>query len=394
VFQSEVIAAAVLVDPVADDVRCSFDRLRSKHVQGVTDYANFSEVCNLAIGIYEPALQARFLEFYHGREIPFSQRDGSPAPLRADRYESVYDHVSPTKGMYIQGTGGRLWFGGTLDGLLGWARLEGLLRGQRARLHESSIRSLRNSISHGRGFVTETPVSSAQEIRDLAEFINQIWAAPTIGGRIYPAPVPREVLALGWDTAGAMTLARAATLTAADDAAMQWILLRGTFNNPEWTQFDSRYLTSAVPTSYLWGPGAAADALDWIATHQPAADAVDTTDQLMLIRHHEYDLYLPQSPEIAMARPPEDQAGEWYLMLADQPMAAFTCVRARINREFGHLGECRCPTRRLARGKWRKMLHRLGQLRPRLAATLPPDVRVEDGWRMPNPRTAVSRRAR
>jgi hypothetical protein len=390
-FQSALIADAVLVDTVPEELCSRFNRLSTKHVRGVSDYANFAEVCNLAIGMYEPALQMRFLEFYSGRDIPFTERDGSPAPLRVDHYDRVYRHVSPTKGKRIHSADGSAWFNGTLDGLLSWARMEGLLRGQRARGHERIIRRLRNDISQGGGYQLETPVTSVLEIRDLAEFINQLWGSATPDGRVYPAPVAREVLALGWDSAGRMTLVRAATLTTDDsDQAMQWILLRGGLHDREWAQFDSRYLTTALPTSYLWGSGTAADALEWISTHQPTPDTVDTVDQLMLIRHHRNDLYLPQRPEIAAALSPRDQTGRWYLMLADQPMAAFICVRARINRDPGHLGDCQCPTRRLARGTWQKMRHRLSELQPSLVPTLPPDVRVEDSWRMPKRVTKVN----
>jgi hypothetical protein len=48
-FQSALIADAVLVDAVPELLRSRFDRLRTKHVRGVSDYANFAEVCNLAI---------------------------------------------------------------------------------------------------------------------------------------------------------------------------------------------------------------------------------------------------------------------------------------------------------------------------------------------------------
>lgn len=41
-YQSALIADAVLVDAVREGLRSRFDRLRDKHVQGVTDYANFA----------------------------------------------------------------------------------------------------------------------------------------------------------------------------------------------------------------------------------------------------------------------------------------------------------------------------------------------------------------
>lgn len=381
-FQSSLIANAVLVDGVPDDLRSRFERLRDKHVRGVTDYANFAEVGNLAIGLYETALQARFLEFYRGRDVPFVERDGTTAPLRADSYGPVFRHVSRTKGKHILGAGGKAWFNGTLDGLLTWARMEGLLRGQRARGHEQCIQRMRNDMSHGGGYRLEMPTTSAMEIRDLAEFVNQLWGTPTPGGRRYPAPVVRDVLALGWDPTGTMTLARAEMLTLAEDPAYQWMLLRGAFHD-DVMQFDSHYLTTAVPSEYLWGPGTAAEALSWMALHQPIPDAVDCVDQLVLIRHHGNRLYLPQRPEIAAALPPSEQTGRWYLMLADHPLTAFVCVRARINHEPGHLSDCRCAAQRLARGTWQKMRHQLAERRPNLVAALPPDVRVEGSWRMP-----------
>jgi hypothetical protein len=81
-FQSEVIADVVLTGAVPDDIRAAFERLRDKHVRGVVDYGNFGEVCNQAVGLYEPALRRRFVEFYRGRDIPFVDRDGTAAPLR------------------------------------------------------------------------------------------------------------------------------------------------------------------------------------------------------------------------------------------------------------------------------------------------------------------------
>jgi hypothetical protein len=381
-FQSAVIADAVLAEAVPDEIRAEFGRLRDKHVRGVTDYGNFAEVCNQAIGLYEPALQLRFLQFYQGRDIPFIDRDGAAAPLRADDYDAVYRHVSATKGKHIQSSGGRVWFNGTLHGLLSWARNEGLLRGQRARHFELIIMRQRNRISHGGGYRLEGPVTSAEEIQDLSEFVNQLWGVPTAGGRLYPAPVTREILALGSGPGGVRRLAQAGWLSDAEDPALTWVLLRGV-SNREAMSFDSRYQTSAIPSEYLWGPGTASEALRWLEAHQPAPDLVDPVDQLMLIRHHGNQLYLPQRPEVAVAMPPADQTGRWYLLLADHPWAALACVRASVNGDPGHHGSCGCVTRRLAHGAWRTVRAKIRELRPNLVSTLPPDVRVVDEWRAP-----------
>jgi hypothetical protein len=293
----------------------------------------------------------------------------------------VYEHVKLTKGRHVLGNGGRVWFNGTLGGLLGWARNEGLLRGQLARLVEKVIARQRNRISHGGGHHLTTPVISARYIRDLGEFINQLWGVPTSGGRHYPAPVTREILALGSGPGPTYSLARAEGLSAAEDPAMTWVLLRGVFGDDEVMNFDSRYQTTGVPSEYLWGPGGAADAVRWLDANRPAPDRVDPVDQLMVVRHHQGRLYLPQRPEIAMAMPPGDQAGRWYALLADHPWAAFGCVRASINRDPGHAATCGCPTRRLARGSWSTIRAKITTLRPDLVVhSLPPDVRVADYW--------------
>jgi hypothetical protein len=161
------------------------------------------------------------------------------------------------------------------------------------------------------------------------------------------------------------------------------LLLRGVFDD-EAMHFDSRYQTGGIPSEYLWGPGTASEALRWLDAHQPPPDRVDPVDQLMLVRHHGNQLYLPQRPEIAVAMPPSDRTGRWYLLLADHPLTAFACVRASANRDPGHRGGCGCATRRLARGGWPTVRTTLAQLRPNLVmSALPPDVRVVDQWRIP-----------
>jgi hypothetical protein len=106
-FQSAVIADAVLAGAVPDEIRTEFERLHDKHKRGVIDYGNFAEVCNQAIALYEPALRRRFIQFYQARDIPFTERDGTAAPLRTNDYDAVYQHVGPTKGKHIQGPSGR-----------------------------------------------------------------------------------------------------------------------------------------------------------------------------------------------------------------------------------------------------------------------------------------------
>lgn len=162
------------------------------------------------------------------------------------------------------------------------------------------------------------------------------------------------------------------------------MLLRGLLND-EAMHFDSRYQTCGIPSEYLWGPGTAGEALRWLDTHQPAPDPADAVDQLMLIRRHGDQLYLPQRPEIAVAMPPSYQTGRWHLLLADHPFTAFACVRASANHDPGHQGACGCATQRLAHGEWRTVRDTLARLRPDLVVSaFPPDVLIVDPWRFPS----------
>lgn len=403
--QEFAISSAVLSPAVPSELSEQFERLRDKHIRGVMDYRNFAEVGNDAIRLYEPALKQRFLEFYLGQDIPFIRRDGTATPLRATNYRTVYDHVrGNAEGLDISAADGRSTpFNGTLGGLLSWARQAGLLRGQRARYHEESVRQMRNSVSHGGGYRLELPLTSATELCDLAEFINQLWDAPTPGGRLYPAPVEQELLALGRCADGSNLLGHAVTLTEDDDPSADWTLFAGVLPiTPRWAGFDSRYLITTLPTQYLWGPGTATDARRWMAGQPPDLGTVDPIDQLVLIRHHRSDLYLPQRPEVAAALPSQERTGEWRLMLADQPLTAFTCTRSKINRVDGHESGCACATTLVARGTWQKMRHHLGILRPdlntdpryTLPSQLPPDLRIGCGWRAPPRSITVNHPAR
>ena len=376
-FQRSQIADAVLTEAVPTDLRNSFERLRHKHGLGVIDYEQFTDVADDAIGLYEPALRARFTEFYRGRAVPFTDKDGRPQPLTSDRYDDIAERLRKDH-LYLPSSDGKLArFRGMLTDLLRWARDHRLLRGQRVRRHEELIVRMRNSLSHARPHHICTPVEATLGLRDLAEFINQLWGVATPGGRRYPAPVRREVLAVGWNpTTRTQAITRAENLTTDEDPTWRWILYRGVHDDYEAERFDSRYVTSRFPAEYLWGPGNAADAVAWRASHPPIGDEVDPVDRLYLLRHDGRHLYLPQTPEVFAAAPLEQLRGHWYLLRADIGIDAFVCVRAQLNPHEDH-NNCLCPVQRLARGTWSKVREKLRHLQPTLAPHLPVDVRAQ-----------------
>ncbi|MBV9025224.1 MAG: hypothetical protein JO362_15855, partial [Streptomycetaceae bacterium] len=152
-------------------------------------------------------------------------------------------------------------FNGMLNGLLAWARREGLLRGQRNRHTERSLKALRDIVAHGE-YHLETPVEAARELLDLAEFINHLWGHPTPGGRPYPAPVRRDIVAIGWSGDGGSTIAGYADqlADARDEEKFTYVLIRAVFcpggvTDPHLRDFDAR--RHRLPHPVPVGPGAA-----------------------------------------------------------------------------------------------------------------------------------------
>ncbi|GHJ54569.1 hypothetical protein [Micromonospora chersina] len=82
----------MLTDAVPADLRKSFERLRYQHGLGVVDYEQFIVVADAAIGLYEPALRARFIEFYRGQAIPLNDEEGRPQPVTTDSYDDIAQH--------------------------------------------------------------------------------------------------------------------------------------------------------------------------------------------------------------------------------------------------------------------------------------------------------------
>ncbi|MDG4834196.1 hypothetical protein O7627_33570 [Solwaraspora sp. WMMD1047] len=375
-FQRALIADAVLTDTVPPGLRNSFERLRQKHALGVIDYEQFTEVADAAIGLYEPALRARFAEFYHGQPIPFTDEEGTAQPLISDTYDDIFDWVRKRTLLLPQRDGRRVRFNGMLTDLMRWARDQRLLRGQRARRHEDLIIDIRNVLSHTRPYHIRTPVEATVEFRDLAEFINQLWGVATPGGNRYPAPASREIMAIGWSpTTGARSIGWAESLNPEEDPSWHWVLLRAVPDDRDVERFDSRYATTRWPADYLWGPGPVADAVAWLNSDGPVADEVDMVDRLYLLRQDSNLLYLPQTPEVFAATPPQQRRGRWRLLRADNPNDAFVCVRGLLQPGENH-SNCGCPVQRLASGSWSHVRKKLRLLRPALVPHLPADVRV------------------
>src|SRR5205823_3928998 len=121
------------------------------------------------------------------------------------------------------------------------------------------------------------------------EIINHLWGVATPGGRLYPAPIRREVVVLAWNTAGTeLQMALADGLSDAidpDDQLWRCAIVRAVFRpdqhiaDPGLREFDSRYEVTQYPADLLCGPGSITEATAWYTEHQPEPDESDYLDR-------------------------------------------------------------------------------------------------------------------
>ncbi|MHB1430805.1 MAG: hypothetical protein ACYCVZ_01635 [Streptosporangiaceae bacterium] len=400
-YQQLVIARHELSAAVAEGTRQSFEQLREICAYGVLCYPIYTMIADLGLLVFEQALRDRFIEFHRGTVTFIHGSTGQDRPVAAEKYEDVSDFLRSKDGkqsLLRVGDGPeKMRFNGMMADLLAWARMLGMLRGQRNRFVEQAIRRLRNYAAHPSGYHLTGPVEAARTISDLAEIINHLWGSLTPGGRLYPAPAEREVVAVAWNEAsGTVACARvAAELAAARDRVSpggpeidDWacVLVRGVPWDRELCQFDSRYEASRLPAELLWGPGSVGDALDWASETQPEGDVIDALDRYFMLRYNDGLLYLPQNPRIAAAAAGSEQDGNWFVLRADAPDEAFNHQRQMLAGGYGcrEDRECpKCPVETIGSGAWQEAM---SLLRARGVDTQPldvPDVRVPAPIRPP-----------
>lgn len=335
-FQQRVIAGANLQPDVPEGIQKSFERLRSLHSLGVLYYDAFTIAADLAWLVLEQAFRERFVTYFDGAIPLVNTKTEEEATLRVQNFDEVYQAVR--RGKYagkpwklkVQATGNALTFRGNLSHLQKWARQENLLHGQRNRSLEPVYDRLRNSAAHPGHHLTMPP-HSAGVIHDLAEIINRLWGHATPGGRLYPAPLARQVLVVAWtdsEDGPHQTICRDYQLAQFNDPG-DWtcIVVRAVYEDEGLWVFDAQYERTNLPTELLWGPGPRDDALKWMNETQPQGDTCDYLDRLFALRVHGGKVSLARRPEVALALPSERRYGRWFVVRADHPNDAFAHVR-------------------------------------------------------------------
>ncbi len=382
-FQQEAISRSDLMPAVPEDTRRSFERLRQLHTYGVFCYELYTAADDQSLLVFDQALRERFVQCYAGN-VTVVDKHGKEVGLLVKSFDEVYEALRRGGGH------GQRWklklrngevvaFRPTFPGLLEWARSEGLLRGQRTRRLDEVYVRMRNRVAHPSSYGLITPVDSARSIRDLAEIINHLWGSPTAGGRLYPAPVAREICALCWDErTGTRALPRADQLgsMSEDERGWTYIILRAVPQDDGLWEFDSRFETTTFPAESCWGPGTWDEALAWLRTERPQGDEVDPLDRLFLIRVHGDEVELPRRPEVAAGLTGAARVGTWHVIRADHPFDAYAHVRGPggvRNPNCSLSGLCAaCPVETISVGTFEEVINAVGPVEP----LVPPEVWV------------------
>lgn len=381
----EVIAAYDLAHDVPDDLRISYERVRTLYTYGALCYDFFAVARDQARLVLERALRERFLHEYAAGAV-FVDADGGTHTITPRTAEQLRDELThedrlrgPARWRLLLRSGKKMYFDGMLDSLVRWARAEDLLHGQHNRHREKLLAALRNQVAHGMSDRPARPGEAAQAIADLAEIINRLWDQRTPGGRLYPAATRREVVAIGWGPNGDAYSGIARYFGSHPPVeGMTCVLVRADPRN-ELFEFDAQYELTQTPCELLWGPGTWPEAVAWLEREQPVGDDIDLLDRYFLVRYHDCRVYLPRRPELAAGLEPGEQEGVWRVIRADGPREVFSHARQLLAGvgECSELGACRrCALETLRRGTWRQALDYLVargiEIKPRTA----PDVRV------------------
>ncbi|MER6376896.1 hypothetical protein ABT255_53455 [Streptomyces mirabilis] len=401
-FLQRLVADCVLAPDVAEGSRREFDRLQRLFPYGLLDYDVFTVVDDRALLVMEQALRERFVQWCAGA-VTFEDANGVESPRSVDvrTYDDVLAAVKklgrrsrrgpqqqPSPHWQLKVGSTLIDFNGMLAGLRTWARAAGLLRGQRTRGIEHAMSNLRNAVAHPTGYHRTMPVETARTLHDLAELINQLWGHPTPGGRLYPAPVERDIVVMAWNDEGSVLMAQADALRDDTDAdGYLYLLIRSAscpgsrYEDAYWAEFDARFETTQFPAEYLWGPGSRSDALAWLDAEQPKGDTVDYVDRVFMLREHNGQLYPPMHPEVAAGLTGEEQRGTWHTLRADFPEHAFAHVRGLNGSPDAHsrTGECRnCPAHHLGSGSHEQALRAAEDVVGVVTPRRPPAVRIPD----------------
>lgn len=333
-WHQRTIAETDLAADVPEDVGVAFDRLRETHTYGCFSYGLFTVADTYSHTVVELALRRRFHMFYDGRlmlrrtdtdDVLVLEEETPDALLRKLRNKSRKNWLLDT------GNGDLMCCNGGLGQLIAWAFRTGLFEGQRNRVILGAMKNLRNLTAHPSSANIVDPTHSAQSIRDTAEIINQLWGHTTPNGRIFPGPINREAVVVGWNNEFATTTQLASHALRADKRSSdswRYVVLNAVAHDPLLNRFHTDFERTTYPADLLWGPGEWNACTAWLASAMPIQnDAVPFLDRRFLVQVIDGAARRSRRPEVALALSADEVEGCWWLVKADHPNAAYAHVR-------------------------------------------------------------------
>lgn len=346
-YLAELMNHARLVDAVPEDIRLSFERVRTTFMYGLLDYDLFTAAYSLGHLVLEGALRNRFITYYDNA-VPIV-RGGTEDVLPVASFAQYYDALRQGRKH-----GQKLKLAGdppeplpqSYPGLYAWARRRGLLIGQRSVGVFGSIVRLRNFIAHPEGHMVDMPPSVFRFLRDLTEIVNRLWGYDTEGGRLFPGPIARSAraAALAPDGRGSVTFSSLAQVRAETDradwtyavylAAAEEDLTTIGAPTPGGIGFTYRpgFQTTNYPAQLLWGPGAWDELIASLDQLSDASrtDEVAFLDRIFYIRVTTAGgIELPRDRRDVLNTESDDDDATWHVLRTDFPMDAFVLVRDR-----------------------------------------------------------------
>lgn len=164
--------------------------------------------------------------------------------------------------------------------------------------------------------------------RRFLSAISAFYGSSTPGGRLFPAPVHREIQVVAWHPDGSMMSGLASLPPDPEFADWTYVVVRAVLHDEGLGRLDALYETTTYPCDLLWGPGRCEAAAAWLQQEQPADDEVDVLDRPSFFQCLQGRLYLPRSPDVVAGLTEGERRGTWYLIRADYPSDALTHARS------------------------------------------------------------------
>ena len=394
--------------PIADAVpkltRQLFERLQTLHMHGLwspesqgvggSGYQLFTLAHEYSLQVLEHAFAARFIDYYAG-SVDLIDSAGQVKSVQASSIADLYavldghrwrvtSRRDPTK---------RLTFSGSLKDLFAWARHEGLLRGQSTRRFDyvfPRMLARNRPIEYRLG----SPPDSSLTIREVAEFINQLWGENTPNGDVFPEPSERQVFVLGWNAEDTESRVFRPDSFRNEAAKPGWtfITVLCTSGDELLDRCHSDFAVTTFPSQVLLGPDDWTATATFLETYEGANDHVQNLDQYFVlpIGRDEW----ARTPNQFAGLSGTAHAGRWVLIQADSPWAAYRHMQSHaISPETHRLrGSCdHCWVECRATGGWRRMLLVLAAMNVSVVPELPRGIgRPKPGSTAPELREFVS----